>query len=408
MTEVAGASARAAIFASSFPQKESDAMRKELEGADLTTSALVTSALEGEDQAYTSLVSGDMLRKRALALESLKDESRRKVAEKDAEDLKRASHELDLRASRMNSEREFMEEKEVGIRKKISQIVSLAAAQQQFEEETRGDLLAKLSDVSRVQAKYQEEFHNDHKRSVDELATELNQLDTDIRQLSEVIFLAKTAMLSDKSSQPAIVHLQTEDAENTAISAATQAKEAEQSAKDAVGTTSRTNGMLEEAGTLALGAGAAATSAAVLANKSADTAHDAGYLDPGNPERVVQEFQAQVPTGLDSVEKRVRVEMSDIERTMAMHPSVEKAVAFPVTDGSSAPEIAVAVKTKPGARVTDKWLKVHAQSILPTMAVPSKWYSVPDIPVGATREDIASSNELVEFSTPAQATATAV
>uniref|UniRef100_A0A7S3EDF1 AMP-dependent synthetase/ligase domain-containing protein n=1 Tax=Rhodosorus marinus TaxID=101924 RepID=A0A7S3EDF1_9RHOD len=123
MTEVAGASARAAIFASSFPQKESDAMRKELEGADLTTSALVTSALEGEDQAYTGLVSGDILRKRELVLESLKDDSRRKIAEKDAEDLRRANHELDLRASRMNSEREFMEEKEVGIRKKISQYV---------------------------------------------------------------------------------------------------------------------------------------------------------------------------------------------------------------------------------------------------------------------------------------------
>ncbi|KAJ8904022.1 hypothetical protein NDN08_000552 [Rhodosorus marinus] len=408
MTEVAGASARAAIFASSFPQKESDAMRKELEGADLTTSALVTSALEGEDQAYTGLVSGDMLRKQALVLESLKDESRRMVAEKDAEDLRRANHELDLRAGRMNSEREFMEDKEVGIRKKISQLISLSAAQQQFDEETRGDLLAKLSEVSRLQAKYQEEFHNDHKRSVDELATELNQLDAEIGQLSEVIFLAKTAMLSDKSSQPAIVHLQTEDVENTAISAATQAKEAEQNAKDAVGTTSKTNGMLAEAGTLAVGAGAAAASAAVLANKSADAAHDAGYLVPSRPERIVQEFQAQVPTGLDSVEKRVRVEMADIERTMAMHPSVEKAVAFPVSDGSSAPEIAVAVKTKPGARVTDKWLKVHAQSILPTIAVPSKWYSISEIPVGATREDIASSNELVEFAAPAQATAMAV
>lgn len=98
-------------------------MRKELEGADLTTSALVTSALEGEDQAYTGLVSGDILRKRELVLESLKDDSRRKIAEKDAEDLRRANHELDLRASRMNSEREFMEEKEVGIRKKISQYV---------------------------------------------------------------------------------------------------------------------------------------------------------------------------------------------------------------------------------------------------------------------------------------------
>mmetsp|Transcript_39177 Transcript_39177/g.155390 ORF Transcript_39177/g.155390 Transcript_39177/m.155390 type:complete len:383 (-) Transcript_39177:1069-2217(-) len=377
-------------------------MQKDMEAADVTTSGLGTSIVEDAVPA-APVISADALKRRDLILESLRDETRSRVAEKEAEEMTRANRELDLRASRMNAERQFMEESEVEFRRKISQLTDLSAAQQKFDQEHRGDLRAKLDEVAMQQAKYEQEFQGDYKRSVDELATHLNQLDTEIGQMSEVNALAKTAVAAEKSPQPSPVELQLEEADGATILAAATAAEANDAAQDAVVKTSQINEILGDTSKLVLESGAAASTIAAQATLAAGVADDAGSLVPPKSERVVREYQAQVPANLESVEKRIRVDMFDVEQTMAMHPSVEKAVAFPVGDGNSGQEIAVAVQTKAGARVTDKWLRAHAQSILPAMAVPTKWYSIPDIPTGSTREEIASSTELVGLSSKAKA-----
>mmetsp|Transcript_39178 Transcript_39178/g.155394 ORF Transcript_39178/g.155394 Transcript_39178/m.155394 type:complete len:319 (-) Transcript_39178:1329-2285(-) len=226
-------------------------MQKDMEAADVTTSGLGTSIVEDAVPA-APVISADALKRRDLILESLRDETRSRVAEKEAEEMTRANRELDLRASRMNAERQFMEESEVEFRRKISQLTDLSAAQQKFDQEHRGDLRAKLDEVAMQQAKYEQEFQGDYKRSVDELATHLNQLDTEIGQMSEVNALAKTAVAAEKSPQPSPVELQLEEADGATILAAATAAEANDAAQDAVVKTSQINEILGDTSKLVL------------------------------------------------------------------------------------------------------------------------------------------------------------
>lgn len=108
------------------------------------------------------------------------------------------------------------------------------------------------------------------------------------------------------------------------------------------------------------------------------------------------------PTGdQGALTKTVRVALDDVENAMRNHPAVEHARAFGRKDRRFGAEVFCAIVPKRGARVSEPWLKLHAESVLPAPMVPKKFYYLNELPVGLSRRDLSDSpllRDLSEFS----------
>jgi len=147
-------------------------------------------------------------------------------------------------------------------------------------------------------------------------------------------------------------------------------------------------------------ASAAAASAAAIA-----TAHALAQQvlsEPPKPlERIEQDELIGKTPDEYRVEKRMRINLEDIENAMKNHPSVKDCVAFgtvrpkdlPV-DEIYIPEVHCAVKARKGARMSPGWLRLHAQTMLPATLIPSKFYLVETFP--PTRSALAECPNIEE------------
>ncbi len=102
------------------------------------------------------------------------------------------------------------------------------------------------------------------------------------------------------------------------------------------------------------------------------------------------------PRGI--VHKQVTVDLSQVEAVITRHVSVEQACGF--NRGS---EVYCAVKIRNGARVSQQWLKLYAQTNLPSTHVPKVFYEFEEL------TSRTSARELAELTTlkPVSATLTA-
>lgn len=112
--------------ASSIPQNVYEPLRHYIEARDPTSASLITKALEGDDEEYRDLISGDTVRKQLVLLAALKEQASRRVAEREDEEMRIANREADLRTNNMMKEREFMEEAESEFREKMTRYEQLS------------------------------------------------------------------------------------------------------------------------------------------------------------------------------------------------------------------------------------------------------------------------------------------
>lgn len=96
--------------------------------------------------------------------------------------------------------------------------------------------------------------------------------------------------------------------------------------------------------------------------------------------------------------KTVRVALDDVEAALRSHPAVEHARAFGRRDKRYGAEVFCAIVPKRGARVSEPWLKLHAQSLLPVTFVPKKFYYLDELPIGMSRRELADSPLLKDLS----------
>lgn len=96
--------------------------------------------------------------------------------------------------------------------------------------------------------------------------------------------------------------------------------------------------------------------------------------------------------------KTVRVALDDVEAALRSHPAVEHARAFGRRDKKFGAEVFCAIVPKRGARVSEPWLKLHAQSLLPVTFVPKKFYYLDELPVGMNRRELSESSLLKDLS----------
>lgn len=199
-----------------------------------------------------------------------------------------------------------------------------------------------------------------------------------------------TTVATTVPTEPVVMDVRMDAVEACAMAAAASAEDAHQQtvaavaavksiAESAFGLTIDAGGQMRLApGGGAVGAAAAAASRSVPS---------AGGLLVGNTGE---------QTGLV---KRVEVSLGEVEAALRSHPAVADARAFGRTDArSGGADVHVAFVTLPGARVSEPWLRLHAQSMLPSTMVPRKFYQVDDLPADVSRAALAASTGLRDMS----------
>lgn len=126
-------------------------------------------------------------------------------------------------------------------------------------------------------------------------------------------------------------------------------------------------------------AAAASERAAAASKAAAERAAAAALLDVVDP---------------NNVTKVVAVSLNDVEAAVAGHPAVARARAFGRPDPRFGSEIYCAVVVKPGGRLSEPWLLLHVQSLLPAAAVPRRFYVVDEQTIGADRATLAADTKL--------------
>lgn len=100
----------------------------------------------------------------------------------------------------------------------------------------------------------------------------------------------------------------------------------------------------------------------------------------------------------NALQKTVLVSLEDVEKAMMMHPAVATARAFGRPDKKYGMEVYCAINPKTGARVSEPWLKLHAQTALPPAFVPKKFFFKEDLREDEDRASLANNNDLKRMS----------
>lgn len=129
-----------------------------------------------------------------------------------------------------------------------------------------------------------------------------------------------------------------------------------------------------------LAVAAAASERAIAASKAAaERSAAAALLDVVDP---------------NNVTKVVAVSLDDVEAAVEGHPAVASARAFGRPDPRFGSEIYCAVVVKGGGRLSEPWLLLHVQSLLPAAAVPRRFYVVDEATIAADRSALAADTKL--------------
>lgn len=100
----------------------------------------------------------------------------------------------------------------------------------------------------------------------------------------------------------------------------------------------------------------------------------------------------------NKVRKTMRVSLDEVETAMKSHPAVAAARAFGRPDKKYGTEVFCAVKPKVGARLSEPWLKLHAQGVLPQGSVPKRFFLKENLEPDYDRTKLANDTTLKRVS----------
>lgn len=100
----------------------------------------------------------------------------------------------------------------------------------------------------------------------------------------------------------------------------------------------------------------------------------------------------------NNVQKSITVSLDDVEEAMVAHPAVGVCRAFGRPDPRFGAEVYCCILPKKGARISEPWLKLHAQSVLPAACVPKKFFYREDLAVTTERAELSKDVNLKRIS----------
>uniref|UniRef100_A0A7S1XFR3 AMP-binding enzyme C-terminal domain-containing protein n=1 Tax=Compsopogon caeruleus TaxID=31354 RepID=A0A7S1XFR3_9RHOD len=123
------------------------------------------------------------------------------------------------------------------------------------------------------------------------------------------------------------------------------------------------------------------------------------------PIAALDRARSDLPVDENTIRKKMIFNLRDVDAAIASHPAISNAMSFSREDDKFANEIFCAVIPKKGARASEPWLKLHAQTMLPAMMIPKRFFFVERLPTN--RKELSATPDVVKaFGTHARAVPT--
>ncbi|PXF48392.1 putative peroxisomal-coenzyme A synthetase [Gracilariopsis chorda] len=281
-----------------------------------------------------------------IAREKEEEEERQLLAkEAEEEQMKRAAEEEVARAKKVAEEMEHAERSAALVRAGIEN-------PDELDEETANAILARLEAIEENHRRLQHDVEMRNAAEIEEMR----------RRVADAEAEAERAAIGGVNENGKMIDLRMEELEAAVMAAAASAESSANNTREAV----------------------------KAAREVADATYGTNHSQP---------VEVKASTGdQGALTKTVRVALDDVEAAMRNHPAVDVAKAFGRKDKRFGAEVFCAIVPKRGARVSEPWLKLHAQSVLPAPMVPKKFYYISQMPQGISRRELAESPLLQDLS----------
>lgn len=226
-------------------------------------------------------------------------------------------------------------------------------------------IMDRLETIEENQKRLEEDIEKAHRSEMDKLRDLIEQVHVS-RQAEVESAAASAAVAAAAATAPAKPDVEIEGLKKAVESAVASA---ESSSRDTA-------------------AAAKAAKEAATAAKAAATAH-MDFIKKGSEKESMNE---------NAVEKKMLISLEEVEEAIRVHPSIQKARAFGRPDMRFGAEVFCVVSLKVGARVSEAWLKLHAQSVLPAPYVPKVFFYKEDLEEDEDREKLASDSSMKRVS----------
>lgn len=276
----------------------------------------------------------------------------------EAEAARRQREEEEAEARRLQEEEEARQAQEMQDRD-AKLLAAGVANPSELDPEMANAILARIQAIEDNQRILEAELEEKNKRELEEARTHLAEAELAAERAARGEGMDMSMMASP---QPIMMDVNMDELEAAVMAAAASAQRSANHTKEAV--------------------------------DSAKEVAAAAYGAP-NRSRAVAIRESTGDQG--SLTKTVRVALDDVESAMMTHPAVQSAKAFGRKDDRFGAEVFCAIVPKRGARVSEPWLKLHAQSVLPAPMVPKKFYYVKEMPMTLSRKELADSNILKDL-----------
>lgn len=396
-------------------RKEEIALKEEKKAKELETLAIMkveqekraaeeAAAKEAEEAAAKEAAAKEAAAKEAAAKEAAakeaaaKEAAEKEAAEKEAEE-KRVEEERRLEEERIAEEKKKVEAEEEAERQRIVDEKEEVENRELFAKGAEEEQMKRAAEEEVARAKKVAEEMEQAERSAalvragienpDELDEEtanailarLEAIEENHRRLQHDVEMRNAAEIEEMKRRVA-------DAE----------AEAERAAVGGVNENGKMMDLrMEELEAAVMAAAASAESSANNTREAVKAAREVADATYGTNHS--QPVEVKASTGdQGALTKTVRVALDDVEAAMRNHPAVEVAKAFGRKDKRFGAEVFCAIVPKRGARVSEPWLKLHAQSVLPAPMVPKKFYYMSQMPADISRRELAESPLLQDLS----------
>mmetsp|Transcript_9434 Transcript_9434/g.19316 ORF Transcript_9434/g.19316 Transcript_9434/m.19316 type:complete len:847 (-) Transcript_9434:520-3060(-) len=336
--------------------------------------AAAAAAQEAEDAARLAEAKRKEDEERQVREEEERQHREAELAAQEARDKEAEAQRL--REQEMRAQKE---EQELAAQREIQarEAAMMASAAHQASNDA---ILSKLAEIEGNQRRLEEEISLRHRNELQEMEERIALIEAEKMEVA-----AAEAAARDEAGAPILMEVQMDAMESAAMAAASSAEEATTSTRRAM-----------EASTFsskhAADSADAASAAAKAAAEAAAAAGDATLIAKNMAEKA-SIFEAPSYTDPDAVKKSLNISLADVDNSLKTHPAVAEARSFGKPDEKYGTEIYCAVQPRKGARLSEAWLKLHAQSVLPAMMVPKKFYLVDSLP--KDRKELALCDDII-------------
>lgn len=274
-----------------------------------------------------------------------------------------------------------------------------AVVQSGLDKETSDAILARMADIEAGQKRLEVELAARHAQELAELEARLEAAEAEAAAAAEDQRRATEQARSLPAINTVLMTPQLLSVNMDGIEAAVTAAAA--SAEESAASTAE-----------AFKAAEAAKKAAETSERASQSSQQAIRAIPPpipHPAVVVEEVPESASRDVSlaafdsqSVTKVIKVSLDDIEAVMRQHPAVAAVRAFGKADTRYGYDVYCAIVAKKGARLSEAWLKLHAQSMLPATMVPRKFFACSLPSLGAAdRVSLATERALQDMNATA-------